>query len=346
MKRLCKRFVPVLIIGAVLSVITACAQSPSPATPRYQIFEMRSDMTRPVFPAVDQNVAWLDEERVLFEGWDRRLKDTEPSLRQATGAWRGLYIWNIRTGDVTRHTNEPLRSSMCFADGYVNYGVARGGQQVYLEGLFGKEKPTVPLPSQSRDRQVNRFTCMSYDRSSLPRPLIGGGIEPLRPEHGWLEHSGNASWLRPNDKTLIRLEHETQPIKQVFPQKYSAVSGNYLFWQPFRDKTWLIEPTGRMVLQAPPAEDIGKGRIEPAAGGASLLRARGINTRAAWDPGTSGLYVYKSGPAERIFRGIVDAMSVHPHGCLVAVILDPWDREGREPQLKAVNICLGDGYVG
>jgi hypothetical protein len=81
--------------------------------------------------------------------------------------------------------------------------------------------------------------------------------------------------------------------------------------------------------------------MEPAAGGATLFRAAGLNVRASWDPGTSGLYLLVPGrnAPDRILTGLINAMNIHREGCLVAVILDPWNREGRQHELKAVNVC-------
>src|SRR5688500_4405150 len=119
------------VTAVLLSLATACAQTQSSDASGYRIFEMRSDLVRPVRPTGDQNIAWLDEERVLFEGWDRVLKDRLAPDREP-GALHGLYIWNIRTGEVTRYSSDPLRSDMCFAEGYISYVVSRGGQQMRL----------------------------------------------------------------------------------------------------------------------------------------------------------------------------------------------------------------------
>jgi hypothetical protein len=65
-----------------------------------------------------------------------------------------------------------------------------------------------------------------------------------------------------------------------------------------------------------------------------------LNVRANWDAGDSGLYSFGlADTPERLIAGVIDAMQVHSNGCLVAAIVDPWDREGRVHRLTAVNIC-------
>lgn len=336
----------ILLFGSFLSALTACAQNLGSKAPRYQIYEMRSAMVRPVRPNGDHNIAWIDEDRVLFEGWDRNLKDTEPRAGPASDAWRGLYIWNIRTAEVTRYTTEPLRGSMCFADGYVTYVVSRAKQQVRLEGPLGHEKALVPIGNEVRDRLVNRFTCRSYEKSSLPKLVVGGGIEPLRPDHGWIEQTGSATWFRSAGGLLTLLTHEGRSMGPVRPRKYSSVSGKYVFWRPSDNKTWLIRGDGSTELLPHPLGPIHKGSLEPMSSDALLLRSTEINTRANWDPGLSGLYMYQpSTEPKRLIPGLMHAVQVQSKGCLAAVIVDPWNRKGREYELKAVDVCRERGHV-
>ena len=334
-----------LVSFAALSVTAAlggCSATPPSASnsTKYPTYEMRSATVRPIHPVGDHNIAWIDDGRVLFEGLDRSLIDPVERNRGVPVAMRSLYVWNIRTNEVTRHTREALRSWLCFADGYVAYSVYRNGKTVWLEGPLGKEQEVEPITDardgQFKGRGLNPFTCRSYDRAALPKLQIGGGIEPLRPEHGWIEHTGSTTWIRAPDGKLTQLTYGGRSIGTVRPQKYSSHAKKYIFW---RHATWLIEPDGTVRdLPSPDAKDIG--RLEPAAQGKTLWRLNRINARASWDPGASGLYVYASdSEPERVITGFIDAMHVHAVGCLVAVIVDPWDKEERIHQLKAVNVC-------
>src|SRR5688572_20626748 len=294
------------LIGlAAFLILSACSTTPTSANKptRYPIYEMSSPIVRPVFPTGDQNLAWLDDERVLFEGLDRELRDPVETNQGERVAMRGLYIWNIRTNEVIRYTREALRSFLCFADGHVSYSVYRDGDVVRLEGAFGQEQA---VKAAFSERRLNPFTCRSYERSSLPEPLKGGGIEPLRAEHGWLEHAANSSWLRTPDERFVQLRHAGKTVGLVMPQKFSAFSKKYVFWRGSPDMTWLLEPDGTLHREPQSADMPNGGRVEPAAGGARLFRAVGLNVRASWDPGASGLYLQlpDGGAPHRLVTGL------------------------------------------
>src|SRR5687768_12038613 len=91
-------------LGAVV-VLGACSTTPASLSKpaKYPTYELSSAMVRPVFPTGDQNLAWLDDERVLFEGLDRKLRDPSETNQGVHVPMRGLYIWNIRTNEVTRY---------------------------------------------------------------------------------------------------------------------------------------------------------------------------------------------------------------------------------------------------
>ena len=97
----------------------------------------------------------------------------------------------------------------------------------------------------------------------------------------------------------MQLSYDGKPIGPVVPQKYSLYSQKYIFWRPSQNVTWLIEPNGTLQRVPQPAGMPNESRLEPAAQGKTLLRSDGLNVRANWDPGDSGLYSVRNGTASR-----------------------------------------------
>lgn len=322
--------------GAVI-LLTACAMPASDAN-RFPLYEMPTGGVRPVRPFSDQNLAWIDEERVLFEGVGEL--GAVPSGEQRG---RALYIWNIRSGQVNRYSKDLLHGVLCLVDGFVGYSVYRDGVPIRLEGPFGREEQIQVPMSTKRGWTVNPFTCKAYEPNSLPKPTEHGGIEPLRPEHGWLEYRRASTWLRTRDDQLVQLVDAGRPMGIVNGLKYSSFSGKYVFWHPSWNQTWLVSPTGQVERITPAVEMPNDGRLEPVGQGATVLRLTRINMKAEWDAGASGLYLYTAAePPRRVMKGVVDAMQVHRNGCLVAAILDPW-RSTRIHELKVVDLCKKKG---
>jgi hypothetical protein len=235
---------------------------------------------------------------------------------------------------------------MCFAERHINYVVSRAGRRVRLEGPFGQEKALTPLANDSRDHQLNPFTCRSYDRSELPKPVVGGGIEPLRPEHGWLEYTGSVTWFRSSKNDFALLAYDGRPLGTVTPQKYSLAAQKYVYWNPFDSKNYLITGNGSTEFEPLPEGPVKRGRIEPASAGARFLRSTQLNPRKKWDAGEAGLYFYRGSTLpKRLLTGLVEGMQVSENGCSAVLIVDPWDKERRELKLMAVNTCLGETRV-
>lgn len=329
----CAAIPPWLLLTAALG---ACAHTGAGWRDGPADREMKNVIVQPVHATSDQSIAWVDEERVLFEGWDKHLVDPVEKNSGRPVPMHGLYIWNVRSGAVVRYTKEPLRSRMCFSEGFISYSVRRSGRTVRLEGPFGEERE---VAMYAGEEQLNPFTCRWYDASTLPKPRIGGGIEPLREEHGWIEHTGSTTWFRGPDHSLVQIAENGRGIGTVRPQKYSEFSGKYVFWHSSANQTWLIGPAGALerALQPPPPL---RGRIEPAAGDTTLVRFVRVNPKAEWDVGDAGLYGYSKNRApRRLARGIVRGMHVHKGGCLVAMIVDPWNGRNREHLVITLDLC-------
>jgi hypothetical protein len=190
------------------------------------------------------------------------------------------------------------------------------------------------------EERLNPFTCKWYDITTLPTPIIGGGIEPLREEHGWIEHTGSASWFRSPEGKLTQLALAGKSIGTVRPQKFSHSVHKYIFWRGSINRTLLIDTAGSIEIQPQPEPPLHSGQVEPAGRNGMLLRSTQINVRAEWDVGQAGLYKFSAAQSvQKVTEGLIQAMQIHRDGCLVAVIVDPWNGRGREHVVRAFDLC-------
>src|SRR5688572_27273843 len=113
----------VLVIVTLVIALSACTSPNAAFLENPKIYEMPSIAVRPVDATSDQTIAWIDKDRILFEGLDKFEKDPVERISDAAVPLRALYIWNFRTGSITRYSTEPLRSRMCFSAGVISYTV-------------------------------------------------------------------------------------------------------------------------------------------------------------------------------------------------------------------------------
>lgn len=329
-----------LLIAAAL--LFGCTSDPSRAAPSdYTLYEMQSgSIALPFSPLnTDQYLAWLDETHVVFEGFGGL--DTKQGSDKSRSS-RAIFVWDIHTGHVSRHTNIPVRSSMCFADGFISYAVDKEGSPAFLAGPFGAERETpTPQVIGAKRRHFNRFTCSYYESESLPTPRFGGAIYPLRIEDGWLERVRGGAWMIPKSGLPSKLTVPTLREGSLYPHKYSDFAGTYLYFHSNRSgsETWAFTSKGQMEVLRFPEGPWDSGHVEQVRSGL-VLRSKRFGHRSAWDPGHAGLYLSRTaGGTQRLVSGNVYAMRVAKSGCRIAALVDPWDKANRKYRLIAVDVC-------
>lgn len=341
------------IVIAVAFFLGCAAERGSANSDKYALYEMRMESVRLAFSPSnsDDFLAWLDDSRVLFEGFDA-LSSAQERIEsgQERRPLRALFVWNIHTGKVTRHTKESLQSSMCFADGFVSYVVDRKGTLARLSGPFGEEHDMgSPRHQSNGDQEFGRFTCAYYRRVDMPPGKFGGVTYPLRMGDGWIERIPGGAWVYPATGAPRKLSIPTLTPGSIYPHKHSSYAKKYLYFHSnrTRSETWAFSTAGEIeILRFPdgPWED---GHIEPARPGL-LLRSKKVSNKIAWDPGYAGLYLHsQTGQVEKLAPGNVYAMRVSNNGCLIAAFIDPWDSYNRKHRLIALDLCRkGKGHVG
>jgi hypothetical protein len=306
------------------------------------VYEMRSERIKLNYSVsnIDEYVGWLDADRVIFEGYAQT--PSNKATDTGVGGVRALFIWNLRTGQVDRHTKFALRSVMCLANGFISYFVERNGALIHMEGTVGNERETSSSPGLAfKGTELNPFTCHRYERTNVPPARFGGGVRPLAFGDGWIEFVEGGSWLYAEGGEPKKLELATLGPRSVFPHKYSSFARKYLFFYVHGTarETWAFGADGSLEQLRFPEGEWGDGSVEPVLNGL-LLRSRSINVRADWDVGKAGLYFHstKTG-TRRLIVGVIYALSVNPDGCQVAAFVDPWNGRGRKSRLVAIDLC-------
>jgi hypothetical protein len=333
---------PRFLVAAIhLGLLGACATAQESNNSSSRIYEMRSSSVRLAFSASnsDEYLAWLDEHRILFEGHE----EVRPGGDEKGGSKtsRALFVWDLRSGAVARHTRLPLRSSMCFADGFISYRALRDDFVVRMEGAFGHEKEVTSAPIRRDEEGFNRFTCKLYQRASLPPAKFGGAMYPLRLASGVLEAIPGGAWVYDDTGSARYLNISTLGPLSIYPHKYSRYAGKYLFYHSYGQisETWAFSTDGSLDLLAYPPGPWGRGQAEPVRGGL-LFRSQRVSGQASWDPGYAGLYIHSpDAGTTKLISGVPYAVNVAPDGCMLAAFIDPWNRPNRKHRLIAIDLC-------
>ena len=334
---------PAMSLITVLLAATCggCASAGSNAgASDYVIREMNSSTIFPAFAPLnaDEYVAWLDDRRVVFEGFERK-SDRKKSSAHSD---RGLFVWEIPTGRISRHTKLPLKSSMCFADGFISYTVERDGTSRFMSGRFGEEvEQSVEQRVGKSKTHFNRFTCEHYQADALPAPRFGGAVYPLRRQDGWIERVRGGGWIITAGASPKKLVVPSLSEGSIYPHKYSNYRKAYLFFHSNRSmsETWAFSPSGQIQMLRFPDGPWGSGHVEEVRDGL-VLRSKKVGEKTLWDPGHAGLYLSRpTRSTQKILSGNVFAMAVSADGCRIAALTDPWNAPERKHRLFAIDLC-------
>jgi hypothetical protein len=333
-----------------------------PPAPPFPILEAEFELTDNA-----NQVYWLDDYRVLFDGIDPNQLVPRPTDGRMVGK-RGLFVWDTRSNRVTRYGD--IDGRLCFADGYVRYAVRGVGELVTFKiGKFGAEEERELIFKVAEPRpEVNRFTCREFKTEDL-RPTRENHLIPLRDGHGFLD-------LGPAQKGKIVQERlEEEPI-HLYPaggkapvalpmdkreaslplMSYSKFNDSYLLYSPIpktgrvgfivnwpRGKTqplYVMRPDGQTtVIEVPYHQSRSGGSIDY-----WLVRPGVFMTSHYISRGVQGGYLIRDdGRFVRVLRGYIVAVGISPDGCKVAVGSKPGDPQERQRapgvKLKMVDLC-------
>ena len=326
--------------------------------PRYPVLDSK-------FPAAEAKLGWIDNERVMFHGYDvGKMTQPRPGEGHPTAA-EGLFIWDTAKGTVTKYWDVDGPVPLCVFRGRIFISQKLKGKDkawLLVSGLLGKEEQ-----KEVTDRvSVNGHSCQLSDHRPSWMKEDNYRRLPLLEEHGYVdfgELSMDPAKSRPlvlyppgsKDGLALPLksdEVEVPPIYVEFEDAYLLRARQYT---SDAVPAWLLKPNGTVSKIFEPQgqawERIGWSGI--------LLTKRGlflVGGRAGYDTmGTAGGYLLAGKYPQRLIDGLVWNESVSPDGCKVAFVHVPHSQAGADSfralqagkpgtrTLKMINLCAGKG---
>jgi hypothetical protein len=342
-----RKFNLILLLGLLL----VSPQLSAGEEPRYPILDSK-------FPAAEAKLGWIDNERVIFQGYELGKFGTKRSKDGHLFDITRLFVWNTTTNTVIKHASMEGLTTLCVHSGEVTF--AREGMLV--TGKLGKEvRTTFPKKNWFNPNSCRYYTERPYWSEE---GRIGRGI-PLLEQHGYVDF-GEQSMDPVKSRPLVLYppgskNGVTLPLKsdQVdVPPLYVDFVDAYLLRaiQHTSDAApvWLLKPDGAVTQILEP-----RGESWERMGWAhSFLTKKGlflVGGQAGYDTvGTAGAYLLRNNHPQRLIGGLVWSESVSPDGCKVAFVHVPHSQAGADSfhalqtgkpgarTLKMINLCKGD----
>jgi hypothetical protein len=283
------------------------------------------------FTAVDHgaSVAWLDNDRVMFRGFDHTNLAAKPRDGYDWGTLAKTYIWNTKTNEITLY-RDIRPAQLCVSEGNISYLIVTEPNIRSLH--FGKVGGEVAIPEPKYVAR-NQFDC-TYEFSE-PKAWVWGrangkATQSLRAADGFLDRGHAERKREDTEEFTYRLRASDGSVKSVVnvDRQRSIRAMSYL---PFRQQYLLVEDSpdtstprawymsrGGLTSQIPiPYNSLTGVTLHPMKFGI-VLKSR--VSKSPTDAGDAGLYWVKDGAMTRILAGIVDREGVSPSGCKIAFI--------------------------
>ncbi|MDN5942241.1 MAG: hypothetical protein L0H94_10195 [Nitrospira sp.] len=349
--------------GSSLLLFMAFAISPQLAAggePRYLVLDSK-------FPAAEAKLGWLDNERVMFHGYDiGKMTQPGPGEGHPTAA-EGLFIWDTVKGTVTKYWDIDGPVPLCVFRGQVFFSMKLKGKEntwVLVSGPLGKEEQR----EVSGGVSINGHSCRVSDHRPSWMKEDKHRRLPLSEEHGyldfgipvWVDPSGIATpivFYRPDSKKSVELPLIGRQVQ--FHTTYFEFADAYLLKgeqrTPDAVPLWLLRPDGTVTQILEP-----KGKVWERIGwtgfvwtkkGVFLISRTADGYAAA---GKSGGYLWEGGNPVRLIVGLLDNVNVSPNGCMLAFVHVLTSQDGADSAqalrvgkpgsrtLKMIDLCKGE----
>ena len=318
------------------------------------------------FPAAEAKLGWLDNERVMFHGYEVG-KVGQPSPDDGHPlAETGLFIWNTGKDTVTKYWDIDGPVPLCVFHDRVSFLLRLKNEDAIRLQVMGKLGEEEQIRTVGDD-WVNSFSCRYHEKKPKwfdeKRVRVG-----LREEHGYLDFGPRAHVNGPDAVGLMLYRpNETEAV--VIPLNPTRIL-NLIEYAEFENAyvikgianttdavpVWLLRPDGTVMKILEPAgkawEQFGWNTYHLTKKG--LFLAGGSGDYAS--VGTRGGYLLRSvgETPSRLIGGNVRSEAVSPDGCKVAFVHVLNSQAGADSAealrtgksgsrtLKMIDLCKGD----
>jgi hypothetical protein len=337
----------------LLGLLLVSPQLSAGGEPRYPILDSK-------FPAAEAKLAWIDNERVMFQGYEPGKFGTKSPKNGHVYDITGLFIWNTATNVVHKHTSIEGLTTLCVHAGEVKF--AKEG--MLISGKLEEEGQQTPFPKK---HWFNEVSCRYYtERPYWSEEGRRGRGFPLLEEHGYVdfgEQSMDPGKSRPlvlyppgsKNGVVLPLKSdqvEVPPIYVEFEDAYLLRARQYT---SDAVSAWLLKPNGTVSMIFEPQgqawERMGWGHYFLTKKGLLITGGRGDYAKV----GTMGGYLISEGKPVRIVPGLLRNVAVSPDGCKVAFVHVLHSQAGADSfralqvgkpgtrTLKMIDLCAGKG---
>jgi len=327
---------------------------------------LASDMT---------HVMWLDNSRVLFNGYRSVEYAADNSLKAVRFRDADYYIWDLEKGTVQQDVDLRGTSKICVHKNYWSYirpSKENSKEFVLVSGKKGEETER-PYP---KVHWFNSHSCLYSDTKPL-WVVEGHRTIPFLEEHGYLD-LGTVVPPQPDPLTL-RFENPNPAVsfystaaKKSFtlPIGWQEVGFIQVHYGPFRNlyllsglqyydeqrgflpawprdtppRVWWLKPDGSLEMEELPnisPLQSNPPRTVPVRDGLFVVAG---NTRERPEPTAVGGYLIQGQTLQKVINGMLLQMWVSPDGCKVAVVNDTHEKKpvSERIRLQIIQLCQGE----
>ncbi len=319
------------------------------------------------FPAAEAKLGWIDNERIMFHGYDVGTMTQPDSGEGHPTAAEGLFIWDLAKGMVTKYWDIDGPVPLCMFRGQVFFSKKLKEKEntwLVVSGPIGKEEQKEVSAAVS----VNGHSCRVSDHRPSWMKADKHRRLPLLEEHGyldfgvpiWVDPSGKATpivFYRPDSKKSVELPLTGRQV-QVHTTYFEFADAYLLKGEqrtPDAVPLWLLRTDGTVTQLLKPKgrewERIGWTGFVWTRRGVFLISRTADGYAAA---GKSGGYLLREGNPERLIVGLLDNVAISPDGCRVAFVHVLNSQAGADSAealragkpgsrtLKTIDLCKGD----